>query len=431
MPDEETRIYQPSQIPIGTLLLGTYEIEKFLNSGGMAWTYLALHRELNTKHVIKVIKPGFEVEGIDVLELFKREAQTLRSIRHDAIVSYEGFQRDGRFGLCLVMEYVEGPSLKQLLQERPLTADEVWRFRNRLADGLAAVHAKGIYHRDLAPDNIILPEGNVAEAKLIDFGIAKRRDPSTGTILGSIYAGKISYVAPEQFGLFGGEIGPYSDIYSFGLILAGAITGKPLDMGNSMETAYQARLKVPDLTAVPAEFREQLTAMLQPNPANRPQDTAELFRRWPYKDKSKKSSKDKTSFSGYKIWLLGIAGVVILAVSIFTAIHGYKKSSDSAIAGIETGVTVGNSGNPIPDQSTGLEVGYLNIQSSPEAALVLLKDKSFIGITPIKTDLPSGKYTLVFRKNGYGEEEAQVEVQPGKELPITVELPKKDTRNKS
>ena len=103
MSDDETRIYQPSKIPEGTLLLRTFEIQKFLNSGGMAWTYLALHRELNTKHVIKVIKPGFEVEGIDVLELFKREAQTLRSIRHDAIVSYDGFQRDEKYGLCLVM----------------------------------------------------------------------------------------------------------------------------------------------------------------------------------------------------------------------------------------------------------------------------------------------------------------------------------------
>jgi eukaryotic-like serine/threonine-protein kinase len=287
---EETHIHQPIKIPNGTLLLGSYEIEQFLNSGAMAWAYLGIHRELNSKHVIKVIKPGFEVEGIDVLELFKREAQTLRSIRHDAIVSYDGFQRDEKYGLCMVMEYVEGPSLKQLLQERPLTVEEVWRFRNRLADGLAAVHAKGVYHRDLAPDNIILPDGNVAEAKLIDFGIAKRRDLSTGTVLGSIYAGKLSYVAPEQFGLFGGEIGSYSDIYSFGLILAGAATGKPLNMGNSMETAYQARLKTPDLSSVPVEFRDQLTSMLQPNPADRPQDIAELLDRWPDNASKKKAS---------------------------------------------------------------------------------------------------------------------------------------------
>lgn len=428
MSNEETRIYQPSKIPIGTLLLRTFEIQQFLNSGGMSWTYLALHRELNTKHVIKVIKPGFEVEGIDILELFKREAQTLRSIRHDAIVSYDGFQRDEKYGLCLVMEYVEGPSLKQLLTERSLVLDEVWRFRDRLAEGLAAVHAKGIYHRDLAPDNIILPEGNVAEAKIIDFGIAKRRDASTGTILGSIYAGKIGYVAPEQFGLFGGEIGPYSDIYSFALVLATAAIGKPLNMGNSMETASQARLKIPDLALVPAELRPQLTAMLQPNPADRPQNIAELLRRWPYKVGSKNTSKRKEAISKYKTWLIGASGIAILVIGVFTAKNWYQEHSGKIIVEVDP-VTTGSQ-NQYHDPSTS-EFGYLTIQSSPEAALVLLKDKSFIGITPIKIDLPSGKYTLVFLKKGYGEEETQVEIQPGTDLPVYVELKKFISPNNS
>jgi eukaryotic-like serine/threonine-protein kinase len=160
---------------------------------------------LNFKDVIKVTKPGFEVDGIDVLELFKREAQTLRSIRHDAVVSYDGFQRDQKYGSCMVMEYVEDPPLKQLLQERPFAVDEVWRFRNRLAEGLAVVHAKGVYHGGLDTDNIILLDGNVAEAKLIVFGISKRRDDPNGTIPGTVFSGKISYVAPEQCGLFGGE----------------------------------------------------------------------------------------------------------------------------------------------------------------------------------------------------------------------------------
>jgi eukaryotic-like serine/threonine-protein kinase len=131
----------------------------------------------------------------------------------------------------------------------------VWQLRNRLADGLAAAHAKGIIHRDIAPDNVILPEGSVQGAKLIDFGIAKRRDPAAGTIIGRIFAGKWGYVAPEQLGLFGVEVGPYSDIYSLGLVLAEAATGKPLDMGDSLETTIQARWQVPDLSQVPAELR--------------------------------------------------------------------------------------------------------------------------------------------------------------------------------
>jgi hypothetical protein len=90
--------------------------------------------------------------------------------------------------------------------------------------------------------------------------------------------------------------GPYSDIYNFGLVLAGATIGRPLDMGNSMDTAYQARLKIPDLNLVPAEFRPQLTAILQPNPADRPQDMAELLRRMPSHANSKRVLVEKKVF---------------------------------------------------------------------------------------------------------------------------------------
>lgn len=296
-----------------TLLLNTYEVEQFLKEGGMGRIYLAHHKELNTKHIIKIIKPELAMASarINLLELFKREAYTLRSIHHDAIVGYDGFQRDERYGHCLIMEYVQGPSLKELLQQRSFVTAEVWQLRNRLADGLAAAHAKGIIHRDLAPDNVILPEENVANAKLIDFGISKQCDPTIGTIIGPFFAGKWGYVAPEQLGLFGGEIGPCSDIYSLGLVLAEAAIGSSLMMGNSLETAIQARRTVPDLSRVPAELRPQLSAMLQPNPADRPQTMAELLRRWPYPPPPGKGVLQK-----YKIYLISTLSIIIIMVAI-------------------------------------------------------------------------------------------------------------------
>jgi PEGA domain len=197
-----------------------------------------------------------------------------------------------------------------------------------------------------------------------------------------------------------------------------------------METASQARLKVPDLGSVPAELRPQLTAMLQPNPADRPQKVAELLRRWPYDSDNKRNLKGyKFGYSKYKTWLVGVSSMAILVVSIFMVAHWYKTSSKSAI--IENGPESGRSELSETNQQAGLALGILNIKSSPEAALVLLKDRSFIGITPIKTDLPSGKYTLVFKKKGYKEEESQVEIQPGIELPIRIELQKKDSSNSS
>src|SRR5205823_1442271 len=86
---------------------------------------------------------------------------------------------------------------------------------------------RGIIHRDLSPDNIILPEGDVDRAKLIDFGIAKSANPGDATVIGSAFPGKFSYAAPEQVGLFGGQVDARSDIYSLGPVLAAAAPRAP------------------------------------------------------------------------------------------------------------------------------------------------------------------------------------------------------------
>ncbi|MGH6928866.1 MAG: DUF4384 domain-containing protein, partial [Dongiaceae bacterium] len=120
------------------------------------------------------------------------------------------------------------------------------------------------------------PGSDLSKAKIIDFGISKLVDPAVKTIVGTDFAGKYSYVSPEQVGLFGGEVDGRSDIYSLGLVLAAAAIGKPLDMGNSPISVVEARRAVPDLARVPKEMRDELTAMLQPDPADRPQSMREL-----------------------------------------------------------------------------------------------------------------------------------------------------------
>jgi hypothetical protein len=148
----------------------------------------------------------------------------------------------------------------------------VLRLRDRLALGLAAAHELGIVHRDVSPENILLPDGNIDRAKLIDFGIAKSTDPAGLTIIGSDFAGKYSYVSPEQVGLFGGRIDLRSDIYSLGLVLTAAAIGfgRKLDMGNSAPTMIAARQRVPDLSEVPASLRGVIAPMLEPRPDDRP-----------------------------------------------------------------------------------------------------------------------------------------------------------------
>src|SRR5215813_10597811 len=243
-----------SAIAPGSLLGHTYRIEALLARGGMGEVYRARHSELNTLHAIKIILPEL-ANNPRIVDLFRREASVLRTVRNDAVVAYDGVFRDENGRLYLVMEFVEGASLSKVYKQRPLESEEVRLLLDRTADGLAAAHEKGVIHRDISPDNIILPGRELSQAKIIDFGISKMADPEAKTIVGDDFAGKYSYVSPEQLGMFGGEVDARSDIYSLGLVLAAAAIGEPLDMGMSPISVIEARRDVPDLSRVPADLR--------------------------------------------------------------------------------------------------------------------------------------------------------------------------------
>jgi serine/threonine protein kinase len=306
--------------PPGSLIGHTYRIEALLARGGMGEVYRARHIELNTEHALKIILPEL-ANNQRIVDLFRREASVLRTIRHDAVVAYDGVSRDENGRLYLVMEFVDGPSLSKLMGKRTFTAEEVRQLRDRLADGLAVAHDKGVIHRDISPDNVILPGGDVGKAKIIDFGISKMADPEQKTIVGDDFAGKFSYVSPEQLGMFGGKVDGRSDIYSLGLVLAAAAQGEPLDMGLSPISVIEARRTVPDLSRVPAEVRGDLAAMLQPDPANRPQSMREMIRpqegsagrrstRMP--DRSQRPSASKPGV-GRMGAILGALGILVVA----------------------------------------------------------------------------------------------------------------------
>jgi osmotically-inducible protein OsmY/predicted Ser/Thr protein kinase len=259
----------------GSLLAHTYEIVGMLARGGMGEVYRARHRYMGTEHAIKVILPELASDQ-RVVGLFRREAQVLRQLRHEAVVAYDGLFSDEYGRVYLAMEFVDGPSLKDALKNGAIPPDEVRMLRDRLASGLAAAHEAGVVHRDLSPDNVILPEGRLDQAKIIDFGIAKRTDPEKSTIIGSQFAGKYSYASPEQFGMYGGDVGPKSDVYSLGLILAAAASGTALPMGTSTIEVVEARRKVPDLAGVPDDLRGEIAPLLEPDPKDRPDSMREI-----------------------------------------------------------------------------------------------------------------------------------------------------------
>ena len=281
--DDETRLVTAEDaaapddfgVSEGTVLSHTYVVEKLLARGGMGAVYRARHVKLGTEHAIKIMLPELAQDS-RVIDLFTREAAVLRNVRSEAVVGYDGVVCDEDGRLYLIMEFADGPSLKSRLKDGPLTPDEVLVLRDRLAMGLGAAHEKGVIHRDMSPDNVILPGGRLEDAKIIDFGIAKLEDPEVQTVLGSDFAGKYSYASPEQLGMHGGHVDGRSDIYSTGLVLAAAAIGEPLPMGRSHIDVIEARRSVPDLSAVPESLREEIAWMLQPNPDDRPASMSEL-----------------------------------------------------------------------------------------------------------------------------------------------------------
>jgi len=157
------------------------------------------------------------------------------------------------------------------------SADELIGLTRRLASGLQAAHELGAIHRDIAPDNVLLPEGRLHEAKVIDFGIAKDLDPTNKTIVGDGFAGKLGFVAPEQFGDFNREVGPWTDVYSLALVILSVAAGRPIDMGATLVEAIEKRRAGPDLSVAPESLRPALAGMLRPNPAERFRSMGEVL----------------------------------------------------------------------------------------------------------------------------------------------------------
>lgn len=300
----------------GFVLSHTYEIVELIGRGGMGTVYRARHLDLGTSHAIKIVSPEHGADA-RVIGLFRREAESLRRVRHDAIVSYDGVIRDEHGRLYLVMEFAEGPSLKDVIAERRLTDAEVGTLFNRLARGLEAAHAKGIVHRDLSPDNIILGGDRIDQAKIIDFGIARDLEAGARTLIGSDFAGKYGYASPEQLGLFGGQVDHRSDIYSLGLVLA-KVLGLQLDLGRTLSAAVERRQSPPDLSGAREPWAGRLAAMLAPDPANRPGSLSALVdadMARPATGGTDASGGAATATARRRRWLVPVLGLLLAAAA--------------------------------------------------------------------------------------------------------------------
>lgn len=276
--EDDVTLYQPRALRVGEVI-GHYRIEAPLGQGGNGSAYAARNiDDEDERVVIKLIRPDRR-DRARLARLLRAEAAALRRVKHDAIVQYRTFKRiPGSDEYYLVTEHVDGPPLSACLRDGgAMRPSDIARLAVRVADALECAHEQGVIHRDLSPENIILPDRDPARATLIDFGIAKH-----GTVdpLGLDFVGKLAYAAPEQFEGDPDRIGPWTDLYSLGLVLAGAARGRRLDMGRDMDSAIAARRTTPDLGGIPESLREPIAALLVTDPelrVRRAADAAALF----------------------------------------------------------------------------------------------------------------------------------------------------------
>ncbi|MEP4196430.1 MAG: protein kinase [Aliishimia sp.] len=255
---------------IGAVINNNYKIQQLISAGGMGEVYRGEQVFTGDPVAIKIVLPAL-AQDEKVLTLFKREARILSQLADEAIVRYFNFVHDPALDrFCLIMDFIDGiPLSDQVAKDGPITLASAKLLLVRLAKGLDKAHQREVTHRDLSPDNVMLPGADVNRAVLIDFGIAKSTEMTEGTLHGQ-FAGKFKYISPEQLGHFDGIISPRTDIYGLALLMAAAMRGRAIDMGSSIVEAVNARREIPDLTGIYPEMQPLIAHMLEPDPALRP-----------------------------------------------------------------------------------------------------------------------------------------------------------------
>ena len=257
----------------GQKINNRYEIVKSIGEGGMANVYLANDKILDRKVAVKVLRGDLSSDD-KFIRRFQREALSVSNLSHPNIVEvYDVGEEDGEY--YIVMEYIEGKTLKQLLKKREsLTLTEVIDIMTQLTDGISHAHESYIIHRDIKPQNIMIQDDG--RIKITDFGIAMALNATQLTQTNSVM-GSVHYLPPEQASGKGATV--KSDIYSMGILMYELLTGTvPFKGDNAVEIALKhMKDKIPSIRkqdpSIPQSVENILLKATAKNPRNR-YDTA-------------------------------------------------------------------------------------------------------------------------------------------------------------
>lgn len=243
----------------------------------MSQVYRALDRLTGQTVAFKVLRG----EGSRRARRFLHEAQVLADLHHPGVVGYIAHGITPSRERYLVMEWLEGYDLARRLKRGPLSADDSLALVERLADALAAAHARGIVHRDIKPSNVFLVGGDIDHVKLLDFGVARLRFRGTDATRAGRRIGTPRYMAPEQV-RGATDIDARADVFALGCVLFACLTGKPAFPGrDAMAVMVKILLEDPPrvgvhAAGVPQAVEDLVARMLEKDRARRPDSAARV-----------------------------------------------------------------------------------------------------------------------------------------------------------
>ncbi len=310
--------------------LGPYEVVAPLGAGGMGEVYLAKDTRLERNIAVKILPDKLANDG-PALERFRREARAVSALNHANICTiYDIGEHEGR--PFLVMELLEGRTLRRHIGGRPLSADEILELGSQIADALEAAHDKGIVHRDIKPDNIFVTARG--QAKILDFGLAKAVEPEhspeaatlseamvteAGAILGTV-----AYMSPEQ--VRAQPLDARTDLFSFGAVLYEMATGIPPFLGPSwgdivdrvLNRAPAAPTKVN--AELPADLERIIDKCLEKDRELRYRQASDIRADLQRSRRNSALEQAAPARAARRLVPLAAAGVVVL---LFAAVGGY------------------------------------------------------------------------------------------------------------
>lgn len=250
-----------------TILNNRYEIIRPVGSGGMAEVFLAHDNLLDRNVAVKMLRDQFLADK-ELLEQFRREAKSAARLIHPYIINIYDVVSEGDIQY-IIMEYVDGVTLKEYLKEHKLPLNAVLEIAVRLADALQHAHSRNIIHCDIKPQNILIDK--CLNPKITDFGIAKMISNQT-TVYTAAVMGSVHYISPEQ--AVGGKITASSDVYSLGVVLFEMLTGQVPFTGNTAVSVamMHAEKPVPSLSDFMDEVPEGLQQIIDKALAKKTED---------------------------------------------------------------------------------------------------------------------------------------------------------------